>query len=274
MYVASGLCWRAHERPNQYLLRFAILASGSGGNAVVVSTSHTVVLVDCGLSVRAAVQRLGELRISPDDIDGLVVTHEHHDHIAGVAPFARRFNTPVHLTRGTQAANSIGPDNASSIETFSPHRPFRIGDLTVLPTPVPHDAREPCQFVFEHDGQRLGILTDAGFVTEHMVSHYAACSAMILEFNHDPDLLQQSRYPSRLKRRISSCLGHLSNAQAAALITGIDKSRLRHLVAAHVSKQTNTRDHVADVLTDLAASNGIDWVIAHQDQITPWHDMG
>ena len=106
-----------------------------------------------------------------------------------------------------------------------------------------------------------------------MISHYAACSSLILEFNHDPDLLEQSRYPPGLKRRISSSLGHLSNAQAAALMTKIDKSRLRHVVAAHVSKETNSRDRVAGVLKDLTAPKGIDWSIADQDQISPWHDL-
>jgi phosphoribosyl 1,2-cyclic phosphodiesterase len=254
-------------------LRFAVLASGSAGNATVIATSQTVVLIDCGLSARVTAERLGELGLSPDDVDALIVTHEHADHIAGVAPFARRFDVPVHLTRGTQEAGSIEPAKLPSLQTFSPHTPFRIGDLNILPTPVPHDAREPCQFVFESNGQRLGMLTDTGSLTDHIVNHYAACNALIMEFNHDLDLLGNSYYPPSVKRRISGPLGHLSNDQAASLVTLIDKSRLRYLVAAHVSQRTNTRDRVATILGELSLDGSVAWAIADQDQALPWHEL-
>ena len=226
-------------------MRFASLGSGSKGNATLVEAGDTRILLDCGFGVREAERRLARQGVSPAGLSAVVVTHEHSDHIQGVAALARRHDLPVYLTFGTHRAVSAGRhslDNASWHEV-RPERPFRVGELEVEPVPVPHDAREPCQYIFRADERVLGVLTDLGSLTPHVVRAFGECDALVLECNHDPQLLAAGPYPPGLKRRVAGELGHLNNGQAAELLQRINQDRLRHLVLCHLSEENNTPEH-------------------------------
>jgi phosphoribosyl 1,2-cyclic phosphodiesterase len=254
------------------MIRFASLGSGSEGNGLLVESGRSRLLLDCGFSVAETVRRLERLGVSPDSLDAILVTHEHDDHVGGVTRFARRFSTPVYLSYGTYAAATRGdfPD----VVVIDSHTPFTIGDLEVFPYPVPHDAREPTQFVLGDGAARLGVLTDAGASTPHIESMLSGVDALVLECNHDLDMLQSSAYPERLKDRISGRLGHLDNTQAARILSAIDRSSLKHVVAAHLS-QKNNRPELA--VAALAGAMGCepDWVtVATQGEGFDWRSIG
>lgn len=220
------------------MIRFASLGSGSSGNALLVEGGATRLMVDCGFGLRETALRLGRLGIEPGDLAGILVTHEHSDHIGGVFRFARRHALPIWLSYGTLMASGDAAREADC-RVIDSHVPLAIGDLEVFPYPVPHDAREPVQYVFSDGGLRLGLLTDAGEVTAHMREMLSGCDGLVLECNHDAEMLARSNYPASLKRRIAGRYGHLENKAAAALLAGIDTARLQHVVAAHLSERNN-----------------------------------
>lgn len=221
------------------MIRFASLGSGSSGNALLVESGATRLLLDCGFGLREAVGRLGRLGVHPEQLSAILVTHEHDDHVRGVFRLARKYRLPVCLSAGTLKA--CGDDEAEGIDCrcIDCHAPLQLGEIEAFPFPVPHDAREPVQFVFSDGNARLGVLTDAGEITPHAVSMLSGCAALVLECNHDAELLAASKYPGWLKRRIAGRFGHLENGAAAELLRRMDCSRLRHLVAAHLSEQNN-----------------------------------
>ncbi len=238
-------------------LRFASLGSGSRGNATLVETGDTRVLIDNGFSVRETVRRLGQLAVEPDSITAILVTHEHSDHVNGVASLASRFDIPVFLSAGTQRAMAgRGCFDGLKIDCHRVLRGigFSIGQLGILPVRVPHDAQEPCQYVFEAGTVRLGVLTDIGSLTPQVVAAYAHCDALLLECNHDAQLLAAGSYPASLKARVGGDFGHLSNAQAAQLLMQVDRSRLKTLVLGHLSEKNNL-EHLAR----RAAAQAIGW---------------
>jgi phosphoribosyl 1,2-cyclic phosphodiesterase len=258
-------------------VRFASLGSGSGGNALVVEAGATRVLVDCGLGPREAERRLERLGLAPGGFAAIVVTHEHSDHVDGVFPFARRHGLRVHLTHGTLAAagDAARGDGAPGygIDLVDSHAGFAVGDLHVQPFPVPHDAREPVQYVLSDGDRRLGVLTDTGAPTRHVEAMLSGCDALVLECNHDPGMLAASPYPAWLKSRIGGGYGHLPNAAAAAILAAIDRSRLRHVIAAHLSQQNNTP---ALAQAALAAAMGCapEWIgVADQDGGFGWREI-
>jgi len=255
------------------LVRFAILASGSSGNATVVEADGTLLLIDCGLSVRRLGQRAAELGFDLAQLSAIAVTHEHSDHIGGVARLAERFRLPVYMTHGTRSAASFGAGPNFELTEISPHEPFRVGPMTVRPAPVPHDAREPCQFVVEHGQSRLGVLTDLGSDTRFIQEHFADCCALVLEFNHDSGMLANCAYPESVKRRIAGRLGHFNNDQASELLSLLHSRRLRHVLGAHVSANANSIELVRDALRSRLSGTGVVWDVAAQDRITPWISM-
>jgi phosphoribosyl 1,2-cyclic phosphodiesterase len=254
-------------------VRFSLLGSGSGGNACVVASGDAALLVDCGLSVRQIEARLATLAFPATAIRAIVLTHEHDDHLAGAAAFARKYRIPIFLTRGTRIGAGDRLADAETCVPFTPDAPFAAGPFTVAPVIVPHDAREPCQFVISDGRRRLGILTDTGRVTAHLVRHFRALDALVLEFNHDPGMLARSLYPASLQARIAGAYGHLSNEQALALLAELDLTGLRCVVAAHLSEKTNSPGIVDRCLREGLPSH-IATSIASQHAVLPWQDLG
>ncbi len=253
-------------------MRFACLGSGSRGNATLVEAGATRLLLDCGFSCAETEKRLARLGLEPRDVNAILVTHEHSDHIAGVARFSRRFGIPVWMTAGTEAVHRGG--EVAEWFCFSSHEAFQIGDVWIDPYPVPHDAREPCQFVFSDGAVRLGVLTDAGSITAHMRKALNGLDALILECNHDPELLARGPYPVRLQRRVGGRYGHLSNQQAADLLRQIDTTGLQQLVAAHLSDKNNRAELARQALSAALTCLPGDISVAEQEAGTPWRDIG
>ncbi|MCB1759132.1 MAG: MBL fold metallo-hydrolase [Gammaproteobacteria bacterium] len=252
-------------------MRFASLGSGSRGNACLVEAGTTRLLLDCGFSARELERRLGQLEIDAASLEGILVTHEHQDHVRGVGALARRYRLPVWLTHGTQRCRSLGElPEARLIHAQQPA--FRIGALSVTAYPVPHDAREPVQFVFSHASSRLGVLTDVGVITPHIVATLSACSALFLECNHDPEMLANGPYPPALQRRVGGSLGHLSNQQAAGLLRQIDHPGLQRLVIGHISEKNNTPGHVTEALERAVPRIEQRLALTSQESVSHWYE--
>lgn len=262
-------------------MRFATLGSGSRGNATLVATDETRLMVDCGFSLKQARQRLADKALLPEDLDAILVTHEHSDHCSGVVALALASGAEVWMTAGTHAAlvarekrsRGAGWKDLPRVRLLDTHGDFTLRDLHVEPFPVPHDAREPCQFVFDDGHHRLGTLTDAGHCTQVMRTALASCDALFLEFNHDREMLHGGGYPPALIERIDSDYGHLNNAQSAALLAGLPQGRLEVLIACHLSEQNNSVQAVR------AAASDCGWVeprlvIADQQQGCGWQQLG
>lgn len=254
-------------------MRFASLGSGSRGNALVVEAEATRVMLDCGFTVRETVARLSRLDLQPEDISAILVTHEHSDHIGGVAAFARKFNRPVWLTHGTFSSSAGQFQDNPSLHLFDSHCRFSIGAIEIEPFPVPHDAREPAQFVFGDGARRLGVLTDAGCSTPHIEATLSRCHALVLECNHDEEMLRNGPYPPSLKRRVAGRLGHLENSVAAELLGRLDSSLLQHVVAAHLSDKNNLPELAREALSQ-ALNCEMDWIgIARQETGFDWRQV-
>lgn len=253
------------------MIRFAILGSGSKGNGTLVECDGTRVLVDCGFMLRETETRLRRLGVEPESLSALLVTHEHADHIGGVSRFARKYDLPVYLTHGSFA----GWDDpyVPQLHRFAPHQSFHIGTLEVQPYPVPHDAREPCQYVLGDGRVRVGILSDAGHATAHMRTSLSGCDALMLECNHDVEMLAKGPYAPPLKRRVGSLVGHLSNRQAADLLGLLDRSRLQHLVLTHLSEINNTPQLARDAITQVLGDAPPWMVCAHQADGLDWREV-
>ena len=255
------------------MLRFASLGSGSEGNALIVEVGETRLMLDCGFSLIETESRLSRIGLRPYDISAIVVTHEHGDHIRGVAKFARKYNVPVWLTYGTFSSQADAFLPAELVHEIDSHAPFAIGAVEVFPYPVPHDAREPAQFIFGDGALRLGVLTDVGSTTPHIESMLSGLNGLMLEANHDAELLKKSAYPPPLKERIGGRFGHLSNEASANLLAKLDCSGLQHCVAAHLSRHNNSPDHARRALAPVLGCNP-DWIgIADQSTGLPWRSL-
>lgn len=257
-------------------MKFASLGSGSEGNALLVSTTSgttaTTVMLDCGFAIRETERRLLRLGVSPADVAGIVVTHEHQDHVGGVFKFARRHRIPVWLSFGTYQAVQKHCDGVDLHFCRDGER-FAIRDLELAPYTVPHDAREPVQYV-ACDGQfKLGVLTDAGRPTPHVISALGGCDGLMLECNHDRQMLADSAYPPSLKQRIGGAYGHLANDASAEILGAVDQSRLKTVVGAHLSRQNNTPELARDALCRVADPERIRIMIACQDDGFDWIEL-
>ena len=249
-------------------MRFSSLGSGSRGNATLIEHANTCVLLDCGFTLKETERRLARLDKSPQQISAILVTHEHSDHANGVGPLARKYDLPVYLTAGTYQQSRIGQVN--QLYNINCHSTFAIMDIQIQPVPVPHDAREPCQFIFDDGAKKLGVLTDLGSITPFVKQSYRQLDSLLLECNHDLEMLEQGPYPLALKRRISGEYGHLSNNQAGGLLREIEIKHLQHLVISHISEQNNsTQRAVNEVVGAIGCSEhwltvadqtlGFDW---------------
>jgi phosphoribosyl 1,2-cyclic phosphodiesterase len=254
-------------------VRFASLGSGSEGNGLLVEAGTTRILIDCGFGVRDTVTRLQRAGVEPETLTAIIVTHEHGDHIGGVAAFASKFGTAVWLTFGTLTVVSESFAEVASVKSFDSHDVFAIGDIEVRPFPVPHDAREPVQFVCSDGCRRLGVLTDIGTSTAYVEASLSGCDALVIECNHDLDMLLNGDYPYPLKQRIAGRFGHLDNGAAAQLVASIDTSRLKHLVAAHLSRENN-RPELARAALAGALNCDPGWIgIADQELGFAWREF-
>ena len=252
-------------------MQFASLGSGSGGNATVVRAGATTLLIDCGFSMPQLRRRLTALALTLDDIDAVLVTHEHTDHIAGVARLAQQTGIQPWMTWGTRRAlEASTAGRCEEWQEFSCHEPFTVGDAWIEPFPVPHDAREPAQFVVGNGSKRIAILTDAGHVTPLMRERLTACDALLLEFNHDREMLQAGSYPWSVIQRIDGDYGHLNNEQSAGLLGAVWHANLQHLMIGHVSERNNEPRLIRRSLD--AAPRGVEdrMILAGQDVPTPW----
>lgn len=253
-------------------MRFASLGSGSEGNGLVVQAGETCVMIDCGFGIRETTARLARLGLAAEDVSAIIVTHEHSDHVGGVPAFASRHGTPVWATWGTitTAGRLAGIGNVTA---FDSHDAFAIGALSITPFPVPHDAREPVQFVLGDGAHKLAVLTDIGAPTAHVEACISGCDALVIECNHDVDLLARGPYPYPLKQRIAGPFGHLSNADAAAMLGRIDATKLQHIVAAHLSRENNTPDSARGALCAVLECSP-DWIgVADQEQGFGWREV-
>ena len=247
-------------------MRFCSLGSGSGGNALVIEArsgaTTSRVLVDCGFSLRELDARLHRAGLAADDLDAVFVTHEHGDHIGSALALSRRHGLPLWTSRGTWRA--LGePKLPEGLLCFARDgAAIAVGDLQLHPFTVPHDAQEPLQLTCTDGRQRLGVLTDVGSATPHLLAQLQGCAALVLECNHDRELLAQSRYPASLKARIAGPHGHLANDSAAQILAQCHHVGLRHIVAAHLSEQNNVAALAAGALAAACGAAAADIVVA------------
>ena len=234
------------------MIRFKSLGSGSSGNATVVQARSdaqlTHLLIDCGLGIRQLDARLGQAGMLAEQIDAIFITHEHGDHIGCARQLALRERIPVWMSRGTWLG--LGqPDFEGLLRIAGDAVPIVVGGLEITPFTVPHDAREPLQLTCSDGAARLGVLTDLGHATTHVLQQLSGCATLLLECNHDPALLAVSTYPPFLKQRVGGPWGHLANDAAAALAAALQPRGLRQVVAAHLSEQNNRPELVQRALS-------------------------
>ena len=255
------------------MLQFAALGSGSSGNATLIRSQDTCVLLDCGFTIKETTARLQQLGLQLQDLAAIVVTHEHADHLGGVAPLARRFRMPVYMTHGTyrRARDKKFPQ----LKLFHAFESLRIGDLALQPFPTPHDAAESCQFVFSSDrGARLATLTDLGCTTSAMLELLQGLDALLLECNYDTQMLRDGPYPPSLQNRIRGAYGHLGNEQAADFLQLIDYPGLQQIVLAHLSEKNNTPAAAYDAVLRRVESAADRMQILQQDAVSQWYQIG
>ena len=249
-------------------MRIASLGSGSRGNATLVQHRETTLLIDNGFSLRQFHERVRRLEIEPPQIDAVLLTHEHRDHSGGVEKLCASYGIPLWTTVGTARCVL---DSAFDYQRLVAGRSVQIGDIEVMPITVPHDASEPLQFVFRQpdDDSRFGLLTDTGHITSHIVEAFGRLDGLLLEFNYDPEMLENGPYPEMLKRRVGGNHGHLSNLQSLELLQRIDTRGLRCLIAAHISEKNNTPAIVSQLLGQIEGiprpvladqQSGFDWI--------------
>lgn len=261
-------------------MKFASLGSGSEGNALLISaaagdqrpSSGTTVMLDCGFTLREAEKRMLRLGLDPSEVAAIVVTHEHSDHVGGVFKFARRYRIPVWLSYGTWQAVAEQANDVD-VRFCADGQKIAIGDLELSPYTVPHDAREPIQYVASNGDRRLGVLTDAGQPTAHLVQALGACDALLLECNHDREMLDRSPYPAFLKRRIGGDYGHLANDASAEILRLLDKRRLKRVIGAHLSQQNNTPELARAAIESVLGSTFGEIGIACQEEGFAWLEV-
>ena len=258
-------------------MRFCSLGSGSSGNATVVEArdgprTHRVV-IDCGFSLREFESRLARAGLQPDDLDAVFVTHEHGDHVGCALALSRRHGIPLWTSRGTWRA--IGePGLDGEVRFARDGEAIDIGSLRLLPYTVPHDAAEPLQLRCSDGARTLGVLTDAGSITPHLLDHLRGCQALLLECNHDAQMLARSRYPASVRARIGGSHGHLCNETAGQILGAVVHGGLRHVVAAHLGEQNNTPELARQALADACATRPEDIVVADPVLGIDWLDVG
>ncbi|MEE9325920.1 MAG: MBL fold metallo-hydrolase [Cocleimonas sp.] len=257
------------------MIRFASLGSGSKGNATLIESgvddTDTRILLDCGFSVKETESRLSRLERTAETITAIVITHEHYDHVSGAGRLSRKYDIPVWLTVGTWV--SCKDNDFFEVSFIDSHTNFEIESLHVHPYPVPHDAREPCQFIFSDGESRLAILTDVGCHTPHILKHLTKLDGLLLECNYDHEMLFAGNYPRKLKDRVASIRGHLDNRQATQLLKELDLTNLKHLIGMHVSEKNNKKDLAINALCKGMSCKQGDVSLASQIDGFNWRSL-
>jgi phosphoribosyl 1,2-cyclic phosphodiesterase len=258
-------------------LFFQVLASGSRGNATLVCSEKTRVLVDAGATCKELKRRLDMTPVQAKDLDAILITHEHSDHVSAAGTLSRKFNLPAYMTRGTLDNLPPSVGQCASVTIFGTGNSFQIGDLRIHPFATSHDARESAGFIIENHGLLLGICTDLGIATSLVRVRLKDCHALVLEANHDVDRLLEGPYPWFLKQRIRSAHGHLSNDDACNLLEAIHHHGLRNVVFAHLSETNNHPDLVMESCRKLRTSSKWECVrfeLGKQDDVTAGIELG
>ncbi|MEE9445262.1 MAG: MBL fold metallo-hydrolase [Cocleimonas sp.] len=257
------------------MLRFASLGSGSKGNATLIESgvndNSTRILLDCGFSTKELEARLANLKRSADTLTAIVITHEHSDHIAGAGRLSRKYRIPVWLTVGTY--HMCRDKDFAQTHFIDSHADFSIDDIRLHPFPVPHDAREPCQFVFSDGASRLGIVTDLGCHTPHIIRHLNNLDGLMLECNYDKKMLFGGSYPKTLKERVASFKGHLGNEQSSHLLKELELTKLKHIIGVHVSEKNNTPELALQALCEGMSCQKNDVSLASQSTGFSWREL-
>ena len=256
-------------------LEVCVLASGSSGNSVYVASNTTRILIDAGLSAKQVAVRLEQIGIVPESINGICVSHEHGDHIAGIRVLQKRHGIPVYANAGT--LNGLPRSGEIAAKLFQTGSPFEIGDIGIEPFSVPHDAYEPVGFRLQTDETTVGIVTDLGMSTSLVREKLKGCHAIIVESNHDEDLLREAPRPWPLKQRIRSRQGHLSNMGAAQLISECATDALEHVFLSHLSSDCNTPDTALRTVASQLRLDGLDHInleISHASKISSIWERG
>lgn len=241
-------------------MRFCVLGSGSRGNATYIESGATRILIDAGFSGREIEQRLARIGVEARDLSGILVTHEHRDHILGVAILSRRYKLPVFINPLTFAGGEKILHKVFACREFESGVTFSFQDLEIHPYSLSHDAADPVGFIVRDGRAAVGLCTDTGAVSRLMGHRLGGCHGLVLECNHDPDLLKQGPYPPALKQRVRSKNGHLANGEAASFLGTILHDGLEHVVLSHISETNNqhemARQTVENLLHSLPRENG------------------
>jgi phosphoribosyl 1,2-cyclic phosphodiesterase len=234
-----------HQTNIDYNLAVCILASGSRGNSIYISDGDTAILIDAGLSGAEIERRLQSRALSAKNLNAILVSHEHSDHIQAVGVLSRRYQLPVYISPKTKkASRRLG--SVHDLRIFECGITFQINNMTIHPFSISHDAEDPVGFTIGQNGTIIGIATDLGVATAMVKQHLKSCSLLILEFNHDPVMLEQGPYPWPIKQRIKSRTGHLSNVESKKLLEELQHDNLKHVILAHLSDTNNTPQKAFD----------------------------
>jgi len=258
-------------------MRFAVLGSGSKGNCLYVESGNTAILIDAGFSGKEITRRLAQIDRRPEQVAAIFLTHEHSDHIVGAGVLSRSLSIPVYANRGTALAGEAKMGRLHDWREFASGDRFEFAGLRLHSFAISHDSSDPVAFVIGDGDCQIACCTDTGYATNLIRTRLSGCQALVLEFNHDPDMLQNGPYPLELQQRIRSRHGHLANAQAGELLRELVHDRLRYVLPAHLSETNNTSE-LALAAARGALDNADVWhgnlLVAGQHQATPLLDVG
>lgn len=246
------------------MLSFASLGSGSEGNCFLIKSNEAIIMIDCGFNYKETTKRLARLDLTFSDINHYFITHEHEDHIKAAPMIYKNENMLISSTYGT--AKRLGMENNFSLLNYD--QIVDINDIKVKVIPVPHDAMEPCHYTFESNNIKVGIITDFGSITEKIIEEYSNLDLLVIETNHDLEMLEKSNYPINLKNRISGPYGHTNNQLTKALFEKLNKSRLKKVIFCHLSKNNNTQEQVRKEFEPYFKKYQCDFI--EQDNVFDW----
>lgn len=235
------------------MLEVASLGSGSSGNATLVRSTKTSLLIDCGFTLKETLKRMATLGVAPSDLTAVLISHEHSDHVKGIGPLSRKFGVPIYLTHGT--FRRLKDNRLLAYELFHAHAPFTLGDIEVDPFPTAHDAAESCQFVLRKDNISFAVATDMGVCPPFVLGKLAGVNGVLIECNYDDDMLRNGPYPPSLQHRIRGQFGHLGNSQAGPVVRAIDHPSLETILLGHLSEKNNTEQCALDAVLASVVRN-------------------